>query len=81
MWNPFNFKKKIKSKIFCNECKYMLMQGSTAVCRNEYLSLNTYDRDTPLKRGTGELLTTSPQDCIKLNRDNNCFWFKPKEKK
>lgn len=80
---------KKKEKVFCNECRYMVMKKivpiflverqDVAHCRNEMTSINTYDLDTPLKRGAGKLLTTEAQQCSKLNQNNDCIWFKSKK--
>lgn len=80
MW-PFPKKKK-QEKVYCSECKYILVKNQDQnFCRNKYTSINTYDKDTPLKRGTGELLTTEPRRCEDLNDKNDCFWFKPRDTK
>lgn len=70
---------KKKEKVFCNECRYMVMKQTVAYCRNEMTSNNTYDLDTPLRRGTGQILTTEPEACINLNQNNDCIWFKSKK--
>lgn len=71
------FGKDKKPKVFCDECKYMIIQGKVATCRNELNTKRTFDLDTPLRRGTGKVLTTEQQPCSKVNRDNDCVWFKP----
>lgn len=49
-------------------------------CKHPFLVLKDIHEDSFLSRGTGEVLSIRYQPCVKLNKNNSCQKFVPKDK-